>query len=196
MKIGNVVIDRVGQTMLALMLAFTLTAWSCNTNWLTTVEADIPVIAQEAENILTLVDPGDAQLAQTVGNAAVAGVKLVSDAVAAYNQNPNASTLQNVVAALNSVATDLPSTLNSVAGQFLNPTDLLIVTAAVDAIVTTLDIIASQISPTTVSTAAKLRLSKAKSKGLPTEKIPTAAQLKAQWNQNVCGISQAHCHPF
>src|ERR1039458_1764800 len=67
------------------------------------------------------------------------------------------------------------------AEQAANIISLAAVTAAVDLIVTTLDIIAANIPK--VGLAAKQRLA---AKSITSVKIPTAAQLRQQWNKQVC----------
>ena len=182
----------IGMTLIMLL---TLSAWSCNSTWLQIVQQDLPVLTKQATSIAQLVDPSgsDAKLATTVGSDAVSLIGLVSDAYAAYNQSPTADTLQKLRVALDTVGTKLPETLQSVAGQFSNPTDLLIVTAAVDAIVTTVDIIANQIPGATKSAARAAHLHKMKAAGRDVKKIPTADDLRKQWNSQVCSLAPGRC---
>ena len=81
--------------------------------------------------------------------------------------------------AINKASTDLPQVL--AAAHIVDPITLAAVTAAVDLIVTTLDIIAANIPK--VGLAAKQRLA---AKSITSVKIPTAAQLRQQWNKQVC----------
>ena len=60
-----------------------LSGFTCSTaqTWLTLAEQDLPVLAEQAANILSLVLPAEGAIVKTVVTAAVTLVGLVSDAV-------------------------------------------------------------------------------------------------------------------
>ena len=178
------------------ILVFVLGAWSCNNTpqtWLNLAQQDIPILAQEAVAIATLVAPGspDIPLINQVSAAAVAGVTTVSDALAAYQANPNATTLQDVVAAIDKVSTDLPALLATL--PFKDANTAAIITAAVDGIVVVLDIIVSQIPAQSSISAAHKAARAARLKKAKASVIPTPAEIAAAWNLNVCHNDFTHC---
>lgn len=188
----GITIDDVPRTMLSILLIpimlFTLSAWTCSSaqtqTWLQIATQDLPVLSQQAQNIITLVDPADAALAQTVSTGVQAGITLVSDAITAYNQSPTATNLQKVAAAFAQAGKDLPAILTSV--TFSNANTAIIITAAVDAIVATLDIIAAQI-PGATPAATVARTARMNKAGTVNKSLPTPAQLKKDWNKSICG---------
>lgn len=172
-----------------LTLSLLMVGWACQT-WLTIATLDLPVLEQEAKNIIAIADPSDSQLATNISSGVSASLTFVSDAITAYKADPSDSNLQKVAAALEKASTDLPALLVGV--QFRNVTVGLAIEAGVTAIVTTLDIIAAQL-PSTTAQNAKMRLS-AKNVTMSKSALKPEA-IKANWNAKVCDAnpSLAHC---
>jgi hypothetical protein len=199
-KFRNVEIDDIPRMATSLLLipilVVMLGAWSCSVQqtqtWLQIAQSDLPVLSQEAVNILNLVNPADSAIAQQVSTAATVALTLITDAIAAYNVNPSATTLQAVAAAFDKAGSELSGLMQTL--TFVNPTDELIVGAAVAAIVTTLDIIALQI-PGSAPNAMKARFSRMSKSGTVKNSIPTPQQLKKNWNKNICskGVNVTTC---
>lgn len=175
------------------VLALFVVGFSCNT--LTDLQLavqDIPVLAQEAQKIEGLVDPlsPDILLTQKISAAAVAGLQIIENALNAYQAAPSATTLQKLADAMDQVAAGLPQMLQGL--TFVSANDALIVTSAVAAISTTLDILAANLPGVETSTARALRLSALGAKPA----IPSPAKLRHNWNTGVCSLSPNHCPRF
>jgi hypothetical protein len=194
-------VDQPVRTAMSLVLVAVLvvvgSAWSCNsasiTSWLTLASQDLPILEQEAQNIIAISDPGDLALVTQLSNGISASLTLVTDAISAYQANPSATKLQAIAAALAKASTDLPALLAAL--PISDPTVKSAIIAAVGAIVVTLDILASQL-PSAASTAAQnqARAQRMAARIGPLPDIsPTG--LKASWNTNVCGehLGLAHC---
>lgn len=192
---AGVSVDRKMQTFTALamvtIMMMTLSAWSCpfgsTQSWLTLIQNDLPLLETQATSIIAIADPADLALAQAVSKGVSVGVKLVADAYAAYKLNPNAATLQNVAAALDKAAADLPAVLSGI--TFSDPIVGLAITAAVTAIVGTLDIIAANIPAAAQTPAIKTARAKRMKMSLnstESKKALAPTSVKAAWNAKVC----------
>lgn len=200
---GAVTVDRKMQTLTALMLIpitlMTLGAWSCNfgaQGWLNLIQNDLPILETQATNIIAIADPADLALAQAVSKGVTAGVNLVADAYAAYKANPNATTMQAVAAALDKAAADLPNVLNGI--TFKNPVVGLAISAAVAAVVGTLDIIAANMPASTQTPAiraARAKRMKVSLSSAESKKALAPDAVKAAWNAKVCDPypTLSHC---
>jgi hypothetical protein len=194
----GVEIDRPMQTVMALVVAcaMAMSSIACQKmtlqQWLNTANAVLPTLEAQAVNILQIADPADVALATQVGAGVTAGLKLVSDAVAAYQADPTATKLKALSAALDKVAADLPAILNGI--QFANPEVGLAIQAAVTAISVSLDVLAAQLPGSTPTPAAKARMGvAAKGKSLKGKSL-TPETLRANWNAQVCDAHPAVAH--
>jgi hypothetical protein len=194
----GVEMDRPMQTVMAVLLScvIAMTSVACQKmtiqQWLSTANAVLPTLEAQAVNILQIADPGDVALATKVGNGVSAALKLVTDAIVAYQANPTAGTLQNLSAAMDKAAADCPALLNGI--QFSNPDVGLAIQAAVTAISVTLDVLAAQLPGTTPTPAAKARL-RAAAKGQSLKgKSLTPEALRLNWNATVCDAHPAVAH--
>ncbi len=195
----GIAIDHKFQTLLALlMVPILILGTSCNNiqTWLNIANNALPELETEAQNIIAVADPADLTLAQNIYKGVSAGLKLVSDAVAAYKANPTNANLQNVAAALAQAANDLPALLNNV--KFSDATVGLAIEAAVTGIVGVLDIVAANLPPATQTPANVAARSKRmnKSVGLSdAKKMLQPDALRAAWNRNVCDTHPTlqHC---
>jgi len=174
---------------LALVLAVAITATGCSAQWLSIALQDLPVLTQMALNIATLVSTlasgnqasaADVAVIQNISAQASRDLNLMQTLYNEYKANPSSTTLQkiqNVVADLNQ---NLPALLQ--AAHVSNATLAARLAAAVNLILTTVNSFAALIpqpTPTTAPVAAqKLNTS-----------LPRVKELKAQWNQQVCGAS-------
>jgi hypothetical protein len=189
----GVTVDRKFQTFTALMLIpilliGTSIQLACNAQtWQTLIASDLPIVEQQAQNIIAIADPVDLVLAQQVSKGVSAGVTLVEDAYTAYKANPNATTEQALAAALDKAATDLPNVLTNI--TFSNPIVGLAITAAVGVIVTTLDIVAANMPASTQTPAIRARRAARMKVSLSRDESKKALQpesLKATWDAKVC----------
>jgi hypothetical protein len=194
----GVEMDRPMQTVMAVLLScvIAMTSVACQKmtiqQWLSTANAVLPTLEAQAVNILQIADPGDVALATQVGNGVSAALKLVTDAIIAYQANPTATTLQSLSAAMDKAATDCPALLNGI--QFSNPDVGLAIQAAVTAISVTLDVLAAQLPGSTPTPAAKARLrAAAQGKSLKGKSL-TPEALRLNWNAAVCDAHPAVAH--
>lgn len=176
-KLG-ISVDRVGKTLLGIILAFTMLLTGCGFDQ---VIADIDVIIETANAIgaaVGAVSPADAALIQGLASTAHLGMNAIKAAYDTYKASGAVSDLQKLQAAIQSVQTNLPQELS--AAHIVDPVAVKIVTAWVGLIVSTLNAILSalpQLTSASVSTHKKMKLAAT---------LPTKASIKARWSAEVC----------
>lgn len=172
---------------LAIVLSISLLATGCSAQWINVALADLPVLTQMALNIGTIVttlqsgkqiSAADAAAIQNISAQASKDLNLLQALYNEYKANPGAGTLQKIQAAIADLNLNLPALLQ--AARVGNPVLSARVAAAVNLILTTVASFAALMPPTgrmpTMQKAARRQAS-----------IPSATDLKKQWNQQVCG---------
>lgn len=171
---------------LAAVLAISLLATGCSTQWISVALADLPVLTQMALNIATLVatlqadkqlDPAEAAAIQNISNEASKDLNLLQTLYNEYKTAPNANTIQKIESVIGDINQNLPSLLQ--AAHISNPTLAARVTAGVNLILTTVTSFAALI-PQTSTAPASQRTARRKAD------IPRPKDLRKQWNQQVC----------
>lgn len=179
------------KTLFMMLLCLSLIATGCTAQWIKVALADLPVLAQMALNIgglVTTLESGkplsssDAAAIQSVSNQAARDLQLLQTLYNEYQTAPSASTIQKIQNAISELDQNLPALL-----QATHVSDSVLsarVTAAVNLIVTTVNSFAALIpQPTGPATA----------KAIPhkTATVPHPADLKRQWNEQVCSSTGA-----
>lgn len=188
----GIAIDSKMQTFTALglvvIMSMTMMALACPPpaiqSVLANLTADLPVLEQQSQNIIKLVDPEDLALAQKVSGIVNGSLQAVSDALAAYEKEPSDTRLRGITAAIDAVVPDILNILNGL--KFSNPTTLIVVTAVLDGIVTTLDVIASQLPQPPPNPAQLGRIRRLTARPVQKMKVPTPGDLRASWKADVC----------
>lgn len=171
---------------LVITLSIALATAGCSSQWMTVALADLPALTQMALNIATLVttlqsgkqiDPAEITAVQNISAEASRDLSLLQSLYNEYKANPNASTLQKIQSTIANINQNLPALLQS--AHISDPVTAARVSAGVNLILTTISSFAAlmpQANPATSQTIAGVKIA-----------IPNAKQLKAQWNQEVCG---------
>lgn len=176
--------------LLALVLAIAIAATGCSAQWISIALNDLPVLTQMALNIATLVSTlasgqqastADVAVIQNISAQASRDLNLMQTLYTEYKSNPNTSTLQKLQSVISEMNQNMPALLES--AHISNATLTARVTAAVNLILTTVNSFAALMPQAAANapapaTSQKLKLS-----------VPTAKQLKSQWNQQVCSAS-------
>jgi hypothetical protein len=148
---------------------------------------DLPVLTQMALNIGSLattlqsgqqLTPAEAAAIQNISAQASKDLNLVQTLYTEYKQNPNTATIQKIQAAITDINQNLPELLQ--AAHIGNAALSAKISAAVNLILTTVDSFALLI-PANASQGTSVQASVQKSV------LPHAADLKKQWNQQICG---------
>ncbi len=169
------------KVLLALVLAISIAATGCSSQWINIALQDLPVLTQMALNIAGLVgtvsgkqaNPSDLAVIQNISAQAGRDLNLLQSLYAEYKANPNAATLAKIQSAIADINQNLPALLES--AHVSNPLLTARVTAAVNLILATVNSFAALMpSPTGV-----------KARTLVTP-LPSASELKTQWNLQVC----------
>jgi hypothetical protein len=176
---------------LVVLLAISLLATGCTSQWISVALADLPVLLQMALNIGSLVttlqsgqqlSASEAQSIQNISAEASKDLNLLQTLYNQYQANPTASALQKIQSTVADINQNLPALLQ--AAHIGDPVLAARVAAAVNLILAT-----------TTSFAALIP----QASGMPTGRIAGAApagkkkaipqpqDLKKQWNQTVCG---------
>ncbi len=171
---------------LVAVLSIALATTGCSAQWMSVALADLPALTQMALNIATLVttlqsgkqiDPAEITAVQNISAEASRDLSLLQSLYNEYRANPNASTLQKIQSTIANINQGLPVLLQS--AHISDPVTAARVSAGVNLILTTVSSFAAlmpQANPTTSQTVAGVKIA-----------IPNAKELKAQWNQEVCG---------
>jgi hypothetical protein len=169
-----------------LLLCILLLATGCSANWISVALEDLPVLTQMALNIGSLattlqsgqqLTPAEAAAIQNISAQASKDLNLVQALYTEYKQSPNPATVQKIQAAITDINQNLPALLQ--AAHIGNAALSAKISAAVNLILTTVDSFALLI-PANASQGA-VQASAQKSA------LPHAADLKKQWNQQICG---------
>jgi hypothetical protein len=174
------------KAVLAALLSLSLLTTGCSSEWINVALADLPVLVQMALNIGTVVtslqsgqqlSAADAAAIQNISNQASKDLNLLQALYNDYKANANAATLQKIQGVVADINTNLPALLQA---AHINDAALSTrVTTAVNLILATVNSFAT-LMPTTGVASANAKIAKANTR------IPHAADLKKQWNQQVC----------
>lgn len=174
--------------VLGLALCIALLATACSANWISVALEDLPVLTQMALNIGSLattlqsgqqLTPAEAAAIQNISAQAGKDLNLVQALYTEYKQDPNPATIQKIQAAIADINQNLPALLQ--AAHIGNAALSAKISAAVNLILTTVDSFALLIPQS--SPVGAVQVSNQKST------LPHAADLKKQWNQQICGPS-------
>jgi hypothetical protein len=167
-------------------LCLSLIATGCTAQWIKVALADLPVLAQMALNIGGLVttlqsgkplSSSDAAAIKSLSNKAAKDLQLLQTLYNEYQTTGSASTIQKIQNAIAEIDQNLPALLQ--ATHVSDPVLSARVTAAVNLIVATVNSFAALI-PQRAGTAT------AKAITHETAAVPHPAELKKQWNEQVC----------
>jgi hypothetical protein len=170
--------------VLAVGLMVALITTGCSARWISVALADLPVLAQMALNIASLatalqsgqqMNPAEAAAIQNVSAEAGRDLSLLQSLYDQYKANPDAGTLQKIQDEIGAINQNLPALLQT--ARISNPALSGRVTAAVNLILATVDSFAALI-PQKTATSRRV--------GARQVNIPSAKELKRQWNQQVC----------
>ncbi|HTZ96969.1 MAG TPA: hypothetical protein VMB18_11260 [Terriglobales bacterium] len=174
------------KAVLVALLSVSLLTTGCSSEWINIALADLPVLVQMALNIGTVVttlqsgqqlSAADATAIQNISNQASKDLNLLQALYNDYKANANAATLQKIQGVVADINTNLPALLQA---THINDAALSTrVTTAVNLILATVNSFAT-LMPTTGVASANAKIAKANTP------IPHAADLKKQWNQQVC----------
>jgi len=172
-------------TVVALLL-LSLLATGCSAQWISVALADLPVLVQMALNIGTVVttlqsgqqlSAADAAAIQNISNEASKDLNLLQALYNDYQANANTATIQKIQGVIADINTNLPALLQ--AAHISDAALSVRITAAVNLILATVNSFASLI-PASSATAVQAQMTRQK------VAVPHAADLKKQWNQQVC----------
>jgi hypothetical protein len=170
--------------VLAAVLMAALITTGCSAQWISVALADLPVVAQMALNIASLVtalqlgqqmNPAEAAAIQNVSAEAGRDLNLLQSLYNQYKANPGAATVQKIQDEINAINQNLPALLQT--ARISNPALSGRVAAAVNLILATVDSFAALIPQSAVVSR------RAEGRQIS---IPSAKELKRQWNQTVC----------
>lgn len=171
--------------LLAIALMVSMITTACSTQWISVALADLPVLTEMALNIASLVttlqtsqelNPAEAAAIQNLSAEAGRDLNLLQTLYNQYKANPDAATLQKIQNAIATINQNLPALLQ--AAHISNPALASRVTAAVNLILATVDSFAALIPNSAAASARAAAHAKLS--------IPSAKELKQQWNQQVC----------
>lgn len=173
------------KSLLTFPLAIILATTACSAQWVNIALNDLPLLTQMALNIATLVStlasgkqasPGDVAVIQNISTQASRDLNLLQSLYAEYRASPSATTLQKIQNVISSLNQNLPALLES--AHISNATLSARIAAAVNLILSTVNNFAALIPQNVPATSRK-------SPSAP----PNAAQLKQQWNQEICAAT-------
>ena len=172
--------------VLVTLLSISLLATGCSAQWISVALADLPVLVQMSLNIGTLVttletgrqlSSAEAGTIQDISKEASKDLALLQVLYNQYKASPTATTIQKIQSAIADLNQNLPKLLQ--AAHISDPTLSTRITAAVNLILTTVNSFASLIPQPAPSVHAQVARQKLA--------VPVAAELKKQWNEQVCG---------
>ncbi len=188
--------------VLAIVLAISLAATGCSSQWISVALADLPVLVKMALNIATFAETAQGKVISAADQAAIQNISseaskdlnLLQQLYDEYKANPSDATLQKITATIDVVQQNLPALLQ--AAHISDAALAQQVAAGVNLILTTVESFAELI-PSSSSSSSSASLSTTKTANVhaqvarPAAKIPTPAELKLKWNVGVCG--EASC---
>jgi hypothetical protein len=175
----------LSRSILFVVLSIALIATGCSAQWLSVALTDLPVLTQMALNIATLVtmmqsgqqiNPAEITAVQNISTETSRDLTLLQSLYDEYKANPNASTLQNIQSTIARITQNLPVLLQ--AAHVSDPTTATRLSAGVNLIMATVASIGALMPRATPSTSQSIAGVKIA--------IPSAKELKKQWNQQVC----------
>jgi hypothetical protein len=110
------------KSLLALVLAISITTAGCSAQWIEIALQDLPVLTQMALNIATLVsafasgkqaNPGDVAVIQNISAQASRDLNLLQSLYAEYKASPSATTLQKLQSVISAMNQNLSALLQS-----------------------------------------------------------------------------------
>jgi hypothetical protein len=167
----------------ALVLAIALASAGCSTQWINIALQDLPVLTQMALNLANLVSvlasgkqasAAETAVIQNISVQASRDLNLLQSLCADYKSSRSSATLQKIQEVTADLNRNVPALLQS--AHIANPVLSARVAAAVNLILSTVNSLASlmpQNAPATSRIAEQAQL-------------PSASELKRQWNQQVC----------
>ena len=172
--------------ILALILSVSLMATGCNPQWVSVALADLPALTQMALNIATVVttlrsgsqiSSTEAAAIQNISTESSKDLNLLQELYKEYQANPNATTIQKIQEVIGEINQNLPALLQ--AAHISDPVLSARINAGVTLILTTVSTFAALMpQPAGPSTARRAAMQKVSP--------PHAADLKKQWNLQVC----------
>ena len=169
------------------VLCIVLLTTGCTARWIGVALADLPVLTQMALNIASLVatlrtgqqiSPSEAAAVQNISAETSRDLNLLQTLYKQYKASPDAGTLAKIQSAINDINQNLPPLL--AATHISDPVVAARVTAGVNLVLTTVQSFAT-LMPATVRTSRQIAGQKLV--------IPSAGDLKRQWNHQVCAPS-------
>lgn len=172
------------KSLLAAVLALAIAATGCSAQWINIALQDLPVLTQMALNIASLVSTlasgqassADVAVIQNISAQASRNLNLLQNLYGEYKSNPNSTTLQKIQNVISDLNQNLPALLES--AHIANATLSARITAAVNLILTTVNAFASLMPHAGPATSQKVNVS-----------LPRPADLKRQWNEQVCAAT-------
>jgi len=175
--------------LLAAVLAVSLAATGCSSQWISVALADLPVLVQMSLNIATLAETAQGRVISTADEAAIQSISseaskdlnLLQSLYSEYKASPSDAGLQKINAAIVVIQQNLSALLQ--AAQIGDPALSQQVTAGVNLILTTVESFAAlmpQSSQSSPSASVHEQLARPVT-------LATAAELKKTWNETVCG---------
>ncbi len=171
------------QIVIALLLCTSMVTTGCSSDWISVALDDLPVLTQMALNLggLAATLQSGQQLTasktaaiQSISTQASKDLNLLQALYTEYKQSPNAGTLQKIQNAIADINQNLPALLQ--AAHVGNAALSAKISAAVNLILVTVNSFALLIPKTSSSSAA----------GVKKANLPHAADLKTQWNREIC----------
>jgi hypothetical protein len=173
----------IAKASLCTVLSLALILAGCSTSWINTALADLPVIAQVALNIASIVSAADgsqispaaAAQVQSIANQVKSDLTLVQSLITSY-QSATAAERPGVVQKINAALSDVQTNLNAIltAVHVDNAALQATIVAAVGVAVSTVASIESLL-PSSAAQAAVAKMPSA-------TKPPSAKQLKKRFN--------------
>jgi len=183
------------KAMLALTLSIVLLSTGCTAQWIAIALADLPVLTQMALNIGTIVatlqsgkqiSPQDAAAIQNISAEASKDLNLLAALYDDYKTNPSAGALAKIQSVIRDISGNLPALLQ--AAHIGDPVLSARVAAAINLILTTVSSFA-QLIPVGSSATQRAVTMKRTIFLQQRPALPSPAQLRQQWNQQVCGAN-------
>ena len=175
--------------LLAAVLAVSLAATGCSSQWISVALADLPVLVQMSLNIATLAETAQGRVISTADEAAIQSISseaskdlnLLQSLYSEYKASPSDAGLQKINAAIVVIQQNLPALLQ--AAHIGDAALSQQVTAGVNLILTTVESFA-MLMPQSSQAAASVNVHAQLARPMT---LPTAAELKKTWNETVCG---------
>ena len=171
------------KSLLALVLALLTATTGCSPQWINVAVQDLPVLTQMALNIATLVSTlasgkqasdADVAVIQNISSQASRDLNLLQTLYNEYKANPSSATQQKIQNVISDLNQNLPALLQ--AAHISNPTLSARIAAAVNLILSTVNSVASLMPQGSAVTSRKIHAAP----------LLRAADLKKQWNLQVC----------